>query len=605
MMYLHDGRLWAYEVGADRRRRLTDDRVDTYAADARCRVAAYVRNGRLYRLQVDDGTCTALTTAGPVRHPRPDPTGQRIAYLTDGTLRVTDGIQDELLAGEPGVLWGTPDPASRSALGRRHGYWWSPLGDRVLATRVVEDGAGLPSTSLHLLELDGFWVDVRWDRQAYPHVAAVTWQSDAGPLVTVMPRDQHHALVLVVDARTGETQVHAEMDDPRWVSVTPGTPSYLPDGRVVLGGELTLDGWDTQCLFADGTLLTPPSLYVHRLCGLLPGAHDHAVDLIVEASDAEPSERHVYRIRVTARHGNPEVARLTDTGGWHTGHVAGQTLVVASESLDHAGTRMTVHAPDGHRTTFSCGPAGDSSGPAPRPVMSRVTDRRLPCAVLYPSDHVTGRRLPVLIEVAGAPGRQGVVAARRRWRERQWYADAGFAVVVIDSRGSHGVSPGFEKAIYRRLADIMLTDQVDGLSVLATKHPDLDTGRVAITGTGLGGFLAIAGVLWFPEVYAAAVATDPITDWSLEPPGYAERFLGAAEDNPEAYLRHDLVTQAAELTRPLMLISSGPTHPRAVHLRRMADALRAAGRRYEVCSRQEATPRRVVEFLRTALLDDS
>ena len=87
----------------------------------------------------------------------------------------------------------------------------------------------------------------------------------------MLRRLQQHGLVLAVDPRTGETQVHAELADPRWVEPVAGTPCHLPDGRVLVGGELAHDGYDARCLFADGTLLTPPSLYVRRVVGRLPG----------------------------------------------------------------------------------------------------------------------------------------------------------------------------------------------------------------------------------------------------------------------------------------------------------------------------------------------
>ena len=98
---------------------------------------------------------------------------------------------------------------------------------------------------------------MHWDRETYPYLVAVSWSEVGGPLVTVLRRLQQHGLVLAVDPRTGETQVHAELADPRWVEPVPGSPAYLPDGRVLVGGELAHDGYDARCLFADGGLLTP------------------------------------------------------------------------------------------------------------------------------------------------------------------------------------------------------------------------------------------------------------------------------------------------------------------------------------------------------------
>ena len=82
----------------------------------------------------------------------------------------------------------------------------------------------------------------------------------------MLRRTQQHGLVLAVDPRTGETQVHAELADPRWVEPSRAPPPPA-DGRVLVGGELAHDGYDARCLFADGTLLTPPSLYVRRVVG--------------------------------------------------------------------------------------------------------------------------------------------------------------------------------------------------------------------------------------------------------------------------------------------------------------------------------------------------
>jgi dipeptidyl-peptidase-4 len=62
--------------------------------------------------------------------------------------------------------------------------------------------------------------------------------------------------------------------------------------------QLAHDGYDARCLFADGTLLTPAGC----TCAGLRAAHLHrrpGIDL-VEASDGEPSEQHLFRITAPA-----------------------------------------------------------------------------------------------------------------------------------------------------------------------------------------------------------------------------------------------------------------------------------------------------------------
>ena len=633
-------RLWVYDVAERREReivdpaalldagdlppeervlrerlRLTATGIGSYATDPAARIAAFPLGSRLFLADLVNGGVTELTAAGPAVDPRPDPSGQRVAYVTSGALHVVDlSGRDILLAGERGgVTWGLSDFIAAEEFSRFRGFWWAPDGRSLLASRVDDSRlprwhlhdpstpeqppttvayprAGGPNAevTLHLLDLDGGWVDVHWDREVYPYLVSVHWDAGGGPLITVLRRLQQHGLVLAVDPRTGETQVHAELADPRWVDPVPGTPGYLPDGRVLVGGELAHDGYDARCLFADGTLLTPPSLYVRRVCGRLrtdPGSG--ITDLLVEGSDGEPSEQHLFRIRTGGSATHIDARRLTTDSGWHVGYAGGGTLVVGRASLDHSGTQWTVLA-DGVELGSITSFAG-SAPYAPRPTLERVTDRRLPTGVLYPRSHVAGRRLPVLVDVYGGPMHQEVMATRGKWLERQWWADAGFAVVVVDNRGTPGVAPSFEKVIHRRMADVILTDQVEALEALAAKHPDLDLGRVAIRGWSFGGWLAGLGVLRRPDVYHCGIVGAPVSDWSLYDTAYTERYLGLPDENPEVYAHHSLVTLAAEPpgrpeeVRPLLLVHGlADDNVVAAHTLRLSAALLGAGRTHSV-----------------------
>ncbi|WBB79322.1 prolyl oligopeptidase family serine peptidase [Micromonospora sp. WMMD882] len=608
------------------RLRLSAGGIGSYATDPAARVAVFPLAGRLFRADLVNGDVVEVSTVGPVVDPRPDPTGQRLAYVTDagprtrrGELRVIgpDG-EDTLLAGEDsGVTWGLAEHIAAEEFARFRGYWWAPDGLSVLAARVDEsrlprwhlhdpaDPASAPSStaypvaggpnaevSLHLLDLDGGWVDVHWDRETYPYLVSVDW-AEAGPLITVLRRAQQHGLVLAVDPRTGETQVHAELADPRWVDPVPGTPAHLPDGRVLVGGELAHDGYDSRCLFADGTLLTPPSLYVRRVVGRLAPAGAGPVDLVVEGSDGEPSQRHLFRVR-TVIGGGVDARRITQDAGWHTAAVGGDVLVVGHASLDHPGVRWTVRRGDVEVATLRSLAATPPY--APRPVLERVTDRRLPAAVLYPANHVAGRRLPVLLDVYGGPGHQEVVAARAAWLERQWWADAGFAVVTVDNRGTPGVAPSFEKAIHRRVADVVLTDQLDALDALAEKHPDLDLGRVGVRGWSFGGWLAGLAVLRYPDRFRCGIVGAPVTDWALYDTAYTERYLGLPEEGTDVYSHHSLVELAAEPPageddrRPLLLVHGlADDNVVAAHTLRLSAALLSTGRPHSVLPLTGAT----------------
>ena len=66
------------------------------------------------------------------------------------------------------------------------------------------------------------------------------------------------------------------------------------------------------------------------------------------------------------------------------------------------------------------------------------TERVATTAVLLPHDH-DGSPLPVLLDPYGGPHAQRVVRSHNMFCTSQWFADQGFAVVVIDGRGTPGV----------------------------------------------------------------------------------------------------------------------------------------------------------------------
>jgi len=214
----------------------------------------------------------------------------------------------------------------------------------------------------------------------------------------------------------------------------------------------------------------------------------------------------------------------------------------------------------------------------------------------------------------GGPHSQRVLATRGSYLTSQWFADQGFAVVVVDGRGTPGRGPEFERAVHGDLAGPVLQDQVDGLHAAAERYPDLDLTRVGIRGWSFGGYLAALAVLRRPDVFHAAVAGAPVTDWALYDTHYTERYLGHPDRDAEAYARSSLIADAPSLTRPLMLVHGlADDNVVAAHTLRLSSALLAAGRPHSVLPLSgvtHMTPQEVVaenllllqvQFLRQAL----
>ncbi len=120
---------------------------------------------------------------------------------------------------------------------------------------------------------------------------------------------------------------------------------------------------------------------------------------------------------------------------------------------------------------------------------------------------------------------------------------------------------------------------MDALHAAARLHPELDLDRVAIRGWSYGGYLAALAVLREPEVFHAAVAGAPVTDWSLYDTHYTERYLGLPAEEPDRYRDNSLIADAAGLRRALLIVHGlADDNVFVAHALRLSGALLAAGR---------------------------
>jgi dipeptidyl-peptidase 4 len=614
--------------------------IVAYATDQAVTVAAFALSGHVYSVPLTGGgPVREVVTRTPALDPRPDPAGRQLAYVCDGALRITalaqEGAGDRALAdplGTPEVTFGLPEFIAAEEMGRYRGYWWAPDGSALLVARVDETpvtrwhiadpahperppaevaypAAGTPNADVSLLvaRVDGTAVPVETDPAAFPYLVTARWQDGHDPLVVVQSRDQRSMRILLVAADSGKTSVLHEDTDPHWLEIVPGVPAWTADGRIVW----TRDEQDTRRLVMvapgrEPELVTPPGLQVR-------GVLDVDGDTVLFQASEEPAGAGLWS------YGPAGLRREGRGGGVEAGTRAGGTMVTWRRDLDTDGVTVRVTragaaglaACGGGAGLAACGggaglaACGGGAGlaarggrpatsvaslaespalPAPRPVLFRAGPREVQAAVLFPSWHRPGQgRLPVLLDPYGGPHAQRVVEARGAYLAAQWFAEQGFAVVIADGRGTPGRGPAWERAVAGALAGPALEDQVDALAAAADRFGDLDTGRVGIRGWSFGGYLAALAVLRRPDVFHAAVAGAPVTEWRLYDTHYAERYLGLPDHDAEAYDRSSLIklterAVAPATARPLLLIHGlADDNVVVAHTLRLSAALLAAG----------------------------
>jgi dipeptidyl-peptidase-4 len=491
------------------------------------------------------------------------------------------------------VSWGRAEFVAGEEMARTRGYWWAPDGTALLAARVDETavaqwwiadpahpdrpptpvrypaaGTANAEVTLHVLGLDAGGLDgdrreVAWDRMAFPYLAACSWVEGYPPLLQVQSRDQRAVCVLAADVASGEAELLHEDTDDIWVELFPGTPAWC-------GGDVVriADRDGARRLLVGDAAVTGDDLYVRAVVGTSSDA------VVFTASTDDPTQVHVYRWSASG------IEPLITEPGVHGASHSGETTVLTSSAMTHHGQRLRVV----HKgSEWPVASHAETPVLTPEVRLLRLGERRLSAGLVLPHDHTPGTRLPVLLDPYGGPHAQRVLAARRIWLEPQWWADQGFAVLVVDGRGTPGVGPDWERSIHHDVAGPVLEDQVDALHAAAEIEPDLDLSRVAIRCWSFGGYLAALAVLRRPDVFHAAVAGAPSVDWAHYDTHYTERYLGMPQDNPEVYAQTSLLGDAASLSRPLLLIHGlADDNVVAAHTLLFSQRLTEAGRPHAV-----------------------
>src|SRR5437868_6757321 len=103
-----------------------------------------------------------------------------------------------------------------------------------------------------------------------------------------------------------------------------------------------------------------------------------------------------------------------------------------------------------------------------------------------------------------------------------------------------------------KLGTVEIDDQAEGVKSLWSR-PYMDKERVGIYGTSCGGYASAMALLRYPDVFAAASASSPVTDWRHYDMIYTERYMWTPQENKAGYDAGSVMTYANNLKGRLML----------------------------------------------------
>jgi dipeptidyl aminopeptidase/acylaminoacyl peptidase len=93
----------------------------------------------------------------------------------------------------------------------------------------------------------------------------------------------------------------------------------------------------------------------------------------------------------------------------------------------------------------------------------------------------------------------------------QFLASRGYAVLQPQFRGSTGFGDAFREAGYRQWGGLMQDDVTDGVRAMI-EQGIADPHRICIVGASYGGYAALAGAAFTPDLYSCAVSISGVSD---------------------------------------------------------------------------------------------
>ena len=499
---------------------------------------------------------------------------------------------------------------------------WSPDSTRILAARMDYRGVErlpivhwlqqtesiewmwYPRTGGAMPQIALWIIDIRSGRQTpidtgpepdqmlFPH----SWAPDsASILILKLGRTMKPATLLRAEARTGRSIAllheaiqtylpQSNLDEPQQGIVTP-----LKDGRFLWLSDRT--GWSHVYLYdRDGTLVRPLTSGSFPVLAVV--AVDEERGYVYVAANAEDRlyDTNIYRVDLEGR----EFTRLTEGEGVHSAVFSpSRRIFLDTWSSPTQPPVVELRAADGRFLTAlsraDVAALKEVGWQPPEEFVVPAADGETPLygLIYLPADFDPRKRYPVIEYIYGGPQ---VLAVPHTFERRSGYralpralAELGFAVVMVDGRGTLGRSRDFHGYSYGRFGETVVPDHVAALHALAAQRTYLDLERVGIFGHSWGGYNTLRAMVLAPELYRVGVAAAPVADLEDHYGEWAEGVMGLITENPGGYAAASNVTVAGDLRGSLLLIhGTSDANATLSATLKMADALGRAGRPFDL-----------------------
>ena len=550
-----------------------------------------------------------------VRYATFSPAGNKVAFVMGNDLyikdldggivtRVTDdGKENHLINGA--VDWVYEEEFSFSK-----GFFWSPDGGYVAFYKFDESmvpefsmdvyGEGLypeqdvfkyPKAGEDNAKVEAWIFNLETGKSTqvlegtdYEYIPRMKWTKMNDLCVFTMNRLQNHLILHKVDADNGSSVVWYEEKDEAYIEISDDI-RFLKDGGFIWTSDK--DGYmHIYHIDKKGNQkrqITKGEWDVTRFYGLNPKTGM----LYYQSAEVHPTERNIYAISIKGS----KKKMLTPAKGMTSGNFSKTfDYFISSYSSAQVPTQVTLRNNAGtvireinknERTAKML----EEYNIQDREFFSFKTEsgNELNAWMIKPPGFDENKKYPVLMHVYGGPGSQTVENSydgfNGMWH--QMLAQKGYIVVSVDNRGTGARGRDFKKMTYRDLGKIEVIDQTESARYLAAL-PYVDGERIGIWGWSYGGYMS-SNCIFRDEIFKAAIAVAPVTNWKFYDTIYTERYNGLPDDNDAGYEDNSPINYASGLKGKFLLVhGSADDNVHVQNTMRLAEALVQADKDFDL-----------------------
>lgn len=276
------------------------------------------------------------------------------------------------------------------------------------------------------------------------------------------------------------------------------------------------------------------------------------------APDEHPVNNYLWKVALKGG----KVSLLTTEKGWHSIDMAPdcKTFVDVYEALDHSPESLLRSSKDG-KVLETLMPSQDPTleWAYTEIEMGTVTSENGRDLNYYrlikPLNFDPSRKYPLILYVYGGPHSQMVrnnfLGSLRRWE--MIMAQNGYAVFVMDGRGTERHGAAYEHSIWRQCGQNEMKDQMQAIGMLKGL-PWVDAERIGVYGWSYGGFMSLSLATNYNDTFKVCVAGGPVIDWKWYEVMYGERYMSTVQTNAEGFAKTSLLNKAKDLKARTLVI---------------------------------------------------